>query len=92
MNTRYNPPNPSSLPKSEFSFIAPYWADVDLHGIGRIYYRQTSNSTLLARTTSEIQAAFSVSQNVSNLFIATWVTVGYYPRMTDRVRLIVIKM
>ena len=91
MNSRYNPFTPSSLPISEFSFIAPYWADVDLTGIGQIYYRQTSNSTLLARATSEIQAAFSVSQNVSNLFVATWVTVGYYPSMTDRVRLIVKK-
>ena len=89
MNTRYNPYTPSLLPISGFSFIAPYWEDVDLtgHGIGRIYYRQTTNSTLLARAACEIQAAFSISQTVSNLFIATWVNVGYYPQMIDRVRL-----
>ena len=68
-------------------FIAPYWYDVDTRGTGEIYYRQTTNSTLLARAAKEIKAAFSTSQNVNitNLFIVTWNAVGYYSRGTDKV-------
>ena len=66
-------------------YIAPYSYDVDTRGIGDIYYRQTTDPSLLARATIEIQTAFSVSLNVSNLFIATWDRVGYYPSGTDRV-------
>lgn len=68
-------------------FITPYWADVDITGIGRIYYRQTNNSALLARATDEIRIAFPTSQNVnvSNLFIVTWDAVGYFSRQTDKV-------
>ena len=67
--------------------IAPYWADVDTTGTGQIYYRQTTNSTLLARATNEIRMAFPTSQNVNvtNLLIATWDSVGYYDSRTDKV-------
>ena len=68
--------------------IAPFWADVDISGTGNVYYRQTTDPSLLARATSEIRAAFPDSQIVSvdNLFITTWDRVGYYPRQTDKVR------
>ena len=76
------------LPISGRSFIAPYWADVDLRGIGEIYYRQTTNSVLLARATNEVNTLFPNQQstNITNLFIVTWDTVGYYPHGIDRVR------
>ena len=78
------------MPINGRSFIAPYWGDVDLNGIGEVYYRQTASPVLLARVNNEIQTAFSNQQNVNitNLFIATWDTVGYYYRRTDRVRLL----
>ena len=71
--------------------IAPYWADVDTRGTGDIYYRQTADPHLLARATSEIRAAFPLSQHVviTNLLIATWDRVGYYSRSTDKVLLYV---
>ena len=67
--------------------IAPYWADVDTRGTGRVFYRQTSDPSLLARATSEIRTAFPESSNVTiiNLLIATWNRVGYYFRNTDKV-------
>ena len=67
--------------------IAPYWADVDLRGIGRVFYRQTIDPSLLARATSEIRAVFPDSQNVTikNLLIATWNKVGYYFQNVDKV-------
>ena len=67
--------------------IAPYWADVDLEGIGQVFFRETADPSLLARATSEISAVFNESQNVTitNLFIGTWEEVGYYMQNTDKV-------
>ena len=69
--------------------IAPFWADTDLEGTGRIYYRQTKNADLLARATNELQTAFHAYQdvNVTNLFIATWDSVSYYSKGKNKVRL-----
>ena len=67
--------------------IAPYWADVDTRGTGVIYYRQTTDPSHLSRATSEIKAAYPVSQSstITSLFIATWNSVGYFSRRTDKV-------
>lgn len=58
--------------------IAPYWADVDIR-TGNIFYRQSSEPSLLARATREVQSAFPASSNVNikNLLIATWDAVSY---------------
>jgi len=68
--------------------IAPYWADVDTSGSGKIYYRQTTDPSLLSRATSEIRTAFPMSQNVTikHLLIATWYKVGYFSGNSDKVR------
>ena len=67
--------------------IAPYWADVDISGTGQIFYRQSTDPSLLARATSEIQAAFPASENmtIQSLAIVTWDKVGYYNSNTDKV-------
>ena len=86
---RFNVRTPLSFPLGGTDkIIAPYWADVDARGIGNIYYRQTTDPSLLARATTEIRAIFSTSANVSitNLLIATWDKVGYYYQRTDKVR------
>ena len=68
-------------------FVAPYWANVDLRGIGEVFYRQTADPNLLARATSEIRAVFPEYHYVimKNLVIATWYRVGYYQRHVDKV-------
>ena len=79
--SRYNVRTPLSLPLNKNNrIIAPYWADVDTRRGGTIYYRQTTDPSLLARATSEIRAVFPMSQNVTitNLLVATWDRVGYY--------------
>ena len=78
---------PRSLPHSGLRIVAPYWADVDTRRTGNIYYRQTTDPSLLARATSEIRTAFPESGNVtiSNLLIATWDSVGYYFQGSDKV-------
>ena len=45
----------SPLPLSNTQqVIAPYWADVDARGTGKIFYRQTTNPSLLDKTTKLI--------------------------------------
>ena len=80
-NSRFNYRTPYSLPLSGTQqIIAPYWADVNTRKAGRIFYRQTTNASLLSRATNEIRAAFPTSQNITiqELLIATWYKVGYY--------------
>ena len=87
-NSRYNVRTPLSLPLSGTQqIIAPYWADVDTRRTGQILYRQTTNATLIARTTNEIRASFPLSENVTiqSLLIATWSSVGYYSLNFDKV-------
>uniref|UniRef100_A0A914E9J2 NIDO domain-containing protein n=1 Tax=Acrobeloides nanus TaxID=290746 RepID=A0A914E9J2_9BILA len=73
---------PSCSPlNATYSMVAPYWADVDISMTGHIYYRQTQNSTILAKAKNEINNAFPQLPNI-NLnwaFIATWYNVTYYP-------------
>ena len=68
--------------------IAPYWSNIDTRGSGKIFYRETAEPSLLSRASSEIQAAFPMSENVTikNLLIATWDAVGYFPERADKVR------
>ena len=87
----YNHYAPQNLPlNSNQKIIAPYWADVDLRGIGCVFYRQTDDPVLVAKANSDIRAAFPASENVtiSNLLIVTWDFVGYYPRKRDKVRVV----
>ena len=89
-SSRYNVRTPLSFPlrSSSAMLIAPYWADVDTRGTGDVYYRQSTDPSLLARATSEIIAAFPSSRNVTikSLLIATWFNVGYYSRNADKVQ------
>ena len=87
MTSLFNNWIPRPLPLNGVRFITPFWADVDLTGIGQVYYRQTTDSALLARANNEIQTAFPMSQNVNitNLLVVTWDAVGYYSRNTDKV-------
>ena len=87
-NRRYNVRTPLSLPLSGTQqIIAPYWADVDTRGTGQILYRQSTDPSLLARASREIQTALSLSGNIEirNLLIATWDAVGYYYMNRDKV-------
>ena len=80
-DSQFNACTPLSLPLSGTQkIIAPYWADVDNKDTGQIFYRQSTDPSLLTRASREIQEAFPSSQNImiKNLFIATWVDVDYY--------------
>ena len=69
----------SILIRTNVKFVAPYFADSDIRAIGEVFYRQTSDPSLLSRATKEIRAAFPQYKNVTmkSLLIATWYKVGY---------------
>ena len=50
-----------------------------------MFYRQTTDAGLLARASNELQAVFPMSENVTNLLIATWDAVGYFSLNTNKV-------
>jgi len=80
--------NPRRFPiNSGNALIAPFWADADTreNGSGTVFYRETTNPTLLQRASREIQDGLLVSFSPSHLFIATWDSIGYFNRRTDRV-------
>ena len=87
LDSQFTSPSPRLLPLSTLKIIAPYWGDVDTRGTGQIFYRQTTDTTLLDRVSRQLQATYSLSLNVTitNLFIATWDAVGYYYMQTDKV-------
>lgn len=81
------------MPLSEdYRIIAPYWADVDTRETGDIFYRQSTDSDLLARASREIKTALLLTYEIEikHLLIATWDAVGYYDRNADKVFLIII--
>ena len=69
------------------ALIAPFWADVDTREIGEVFYRQTNESSCIANVTSIIRVVFedAVGFTPFTVFIATWNSVGYFNRNTDRV-------
>jgi len=57
---------------------------VDIRRFGSIFYRQTSNATLLQRARDQLQELFPSSGNFTptTLFIATWDRVAQFGRET----------
>ena len=54
--------------------IAPYWDNFDLSRGGNLFYRQTSNTTLLQRVQDLLQESLPSASSFfpTTLFIATW--------------------
>ena len=72
---------PSPFPLgSNRRLIAPYWTDIDTGNGGDIWYRESTNSTLLQRVSQEIRGVFAEQYKfqASWLFIATWDNVAFY--------------
>ena len=69
--TQFYELRPQSFPLNGFSLIAPFWYGVH---IGNIFFRQTSNATLLQKARDQLQELFPSSGNFTPtiLFIATW--------------------
>jgi len=83
--------SPDPFPISNRFLIAPYWADVDIKGIGDVYFKETTDASLLAEANDIIQSATAQARGLSRfrpqwMLIATWYNVGYFSTHTDKVR------
>ena len=85
-NAAYSGYTPQPFPIQGNPMIAPFFADVDTRGTGKVWYRTTTNSALLAKAVNDIPSIIA-GPNFSPLwlFIATWDHVGYYNSHTDKV-------
>lgn len=72
---------------SSSAFVYAFSADVDTTGIGRVFYRETTDPDLLGFVSSQAGDAFPDLAPVSltSLFIATWFYVGYFDNHSERV-------
>ncbi|XP_031762062.1 flocculation protein FLO11 isoform X36 [Xenopus tropicalis] len=66
-------------------FLAPFWADVYNINQGDIYYRESTNTTLLSQATTDIRRYFP-NKNFSAkwVFVATWNNVSYYGSTSNK--------
>lgn len=71
-----------------YPVIAPLYANVDTSARGQIFYRQSQDPALLQRFNDRVTRFYPRLRqpfSASNLFIASWLEVGYYPQGTDKV-------
>ena len=68
-------------------FVYAFSADVDTTSIGHVFYRETTDLSLLMDASGTIQSVFPNLGPVSltSMFIATWFYVGYFDNNVDRV-------
>ena len=84
-NRSFTAHTPIPFPVNNVNILAPFWADVDVTRGGTIFYRETTNYTLLNKTSVDIQNAISSTFFPTHLFIATWNATEYYGSNTDKV-------
>ena len=74
---------------SSSAFIYAYSADADTSEIGSVFFRESTDETLLDLSTSLQGLSFADSppESFTSLFIATWFYVGYDDGGTDLVKL-----
>ncbi|CAC5415650.1 Protein eyes shut homolog,Fibropellin-3,Protein crumbs homolog 2,Protein crumbs homolog 1,Neurogenic locus Notch protein,Neurogenic locus notch homolog protein 3,Alpha-tectorin,Delta and Notch-like epidermal growth factor-related receptor,Neurogenic locus notch homolog protein 4,Delta-like protein C,Fibropellin-1,Neurogenic locus notch homolog protein 2,Protein crumbs,Protein jagged-1b,Protein jagged-2,Sushi, von Willebrand factor type A, EGF and pentraxin domain-containing protein 1,Neurogenic locus notch len=73
--------SPAAFPyQQNTKIIAPYWGDVDTRNGGDIWFRETHDSGLLQRSSTEIQSVFpeQTEFNATWIFIITWSNVAFY--------------
>lgn len=60
--------------------VAPFWADVDIRNGGDVFYRETTNSTILQRATDDVRVYVpsQIRFSAAWVFIATWDNVAFY--------------
>lgn len=70
---------PRILKTTGVPIIAPYFADTDPSKSGKIYFRVTSDSSLLERAATDVEYVFKHDNfSPEQLLIATWDEVGFY--------------
>ena len=82
--------SPDPFPIKNRYLISTYWADVDIRGIGDVFFKETTDSSLLAEANDVIQSSTTQARGLSRfrprwMLIATWYNVGYFNTNTDMV-------
>ncbi len=70
---------------NDLRFIAPFWADVDSRdATSNVYYRQTTNSTVLYQVSKDVKLKFPTFINFKATwtFVVTWHDVTHYDQGT----------
>ncbi|KAF7242289.1 IgGFc-binding protein [Varanus komodoensis] len=68
------------------AFVALFWADVDNHITGEVYYRQSQNEELLQRVAVGISAYFPDGNFTATwAFVATWDQVAFSGSLSSKV-------
>ncbi|XP_035660312.1 protein mesh-like [Branchiostoma floridae] len=78
---------PDSFPLGDGRrLITPFWGDVDTRNGGDVMYRETTDTSILERATSDITSAFPDQPNfrASWVFVATWHEVAYYGSRSNK--------
>lgn len=70
--TDFNPVNFPLSSNRDDILIAPFWDDVNINVAGDIFYRFTTNQSLLDEVGGNISKAFEVVFKPVMLFVATW--------------------
>ncbi|XP_073972916.1 nidogen isoform X4 [Rhodnius prolixus] len=71
----------------QYPVIAPLYSNVDTTGKGKVYYRETNDSSLLQRSTHNILNLYPnlpQKYEAKSLFISTWDHVGYHEGGKDK--------
>ena len=60
--------------------VAPFWADADTTVAGQVFYRETTDQSLLQQATADVTKIFvnCTTFRAAWLFIATWYKVAFY--------------
>ncbi|XP_052061715.1 sushi, nidogen and EGF-like domain-containing protein 1 [Mytilus californianus] len=68
------------LQNTSTQIVAVYWGDIDTRKGGDIWYRETTDSVLLQKASTEIHTVFPQQSgfNASWIFVTTWSKVAFY--------------
>ncbi|XP_029904625.1 sushi, nidogen and EGF-like domain-containing protein 1 [Myripristis murdjan] len=58
--------------------VAPFWADVDNRRFGKVYYRESTNPSILKRASDDVSMYFSEFPD----FTATWILISTWHQVT----------
>ena len=74
------------LSDTSSAFVDAYSADADTSGIGSVFYRQSTDPTILS-SLSVISSSlfFNAQTEFTSFFVVTWFQVGYFQNGIDRV-------
>ncbi|NXH13739.1 SNED1 protein, partial [Bucco capensis] len=85
-DTKVNQYTPDPFPLADGRpFVAPYWADVDNVRGGDVFFRQSTDPTLLTQITHELNHYFpDIPYKATWAFVATWDHVAYFGSETKK--------